>query len=178
MEAAAAIVYLRRGWVAGQGQCRLSEAPVEELGPSVQCARTSRLAGQQLAQGVTVLGGEASAAQLQLLELRSDPVPEAQAQGALDSTACRGGGGSWSQGAGPSEVDGEIPQESVAFAVHLWNSQACVLFYQRGPQEEATSPEPQGLQPGAWADAQERPTNTLGRRACFQRGHPVRGLLS
>lgn len=71
-----------------------SQAPEEELGPSVQCARAgARPAGRQLAQGGPVVGGEAAAAQLQLLHPCGDLAPEAQAQGALDSTACRGEAG-------------------------------------------------------------------------------------
>ena len=68
----------------------LSEAPEEELGALVQGACFgSQPAGQQLVRGIPVLSGEASAAQLQELQLHRHLVPEAQAQGALDSTACR-----------------------------------------------------------------------------------------
>lgn len=62
-------------------------APEEELGALVQCAHAG--ARQPLAQGGPIFAGEASAAQLQLLQERGDLVPEARAQGALDGTACR-----------------------------------------------------------------------------------------
>lgn len=72
---------------------RPSEAP-EEFGAPVQYACVAaRLAGQPLAQGGLVLLGEAAAAQLQLLQAGGDLVPEARAQRALDSTACRGEAG-------------------------------------------------------------------------------------
>lgn len=83
-----------RGGGRGSGAGRPSEAPEEELGASVQCAHFgARLAGQPLAQGGPILVGEASAAQLQLLQKRGRLVPEAQAQGALDATTCRGEAG-------------------------------------------------------------------------------------
>ena len=65
--------------------------PEEEIGALVQGAHSgAQLSGQQLMQGIPVLGREMSGAQLQLLQLRHNLVPEVQAQGALDSTACRG----------------------------------------------------------------------------------------
>lgn len=53
-----------------------SQAPEEELGTSLQCARTQDwLAAQHLAQGVAVLCREVPVAQLQLLQLRGDLAP-------------------------------------------------------------------------------------------------------
>lgn len=58
----------------GAGQ---SEVPEEELGALVQGAHFgAQLAGKQLVQGIPVLSGETSGAQLQLLQLRHNLVPE------------------------------------------------------------------------------------------------------
>lgn len=64
-----------------------SEAFKEELGTLVQCARTRR---QSLTQGVSVFCGQVFAAQLQLLQLREDLVPEVRVQGPLNGAACGG----------------------------------------------------------------------------------------
>lgn len=64
-----------------------SEAFKEELGTLVQCARTLR---QSLTQGVSVFCAQVFAAQLQLLQLHEDLVPEVRVQRALNRAACGG----------------------------------------------------------------------------------------
>lgn len=64
-----------------------SQAFKEELGTLVQCARTLR---QSLTQGVSVFCAQGFAAQLQLLQLHEDLVPEGRAQRPLNRAACGG----------------------------------------------------------------------------------------
>ena len=64
-----------------------SEAFKEELGTLVQCARTL---WQSLTHRVSVFGAQVFGAQLQLLQLHEDLVPEVRVQRPLNRAACGG----------------------------------------------------------------------------------------
>lgn len=147
----------------GAGQ---SEVPEEELGALVQGAHFgAQLAGQQLVQGIPVLSGETSGAQLQLLQLRHNLVPEVQAQGALDSTACRG----------EAEVSlGELlpagcsRSPAGASGVCL-GSHRTFFFTSVALGTICTSPEAPRAAVRGMSKAQERPDHSQGWRVLSQR---------